>query len=143
MSVTSAKGFEASGVAAGIRYAKPDVALVHSTEPAVGGAMFSRNKVQAACLQVNRAHLDAASPQAVVINSGVANSATGKQGYDNAVATAAHTAAKLGLAPEQVLVLSTGVIGAQLPMDRLLPGVDAAVAALAADGGPRRGRSRS
>ena len=130
MSVTSAKGFDASGVAAGIRYSKTDVALVHSTEPAVGGAMFSRNKVQAACLQVNRAHLDAADPQAVVINSGVANSATGKQGYANAVATAAHTAALLGIEPDQVLVLSTGVIGVQLPMDRLLPGVDAAVAAL-------------
>jgi glutamate N-acetyltransferase / amino-acid N-acetyltransferase len=135
MSVTSAKGFEASGVAAGIRYSKPDVALVHSIEPAVGSAMFSRNKVQAACLQVNRAHLEAADPQAVVLNSGVANSATGKRGYDNAVATAAHTAAALGIDADQVLVLSTGVIGAQLPMDRLLPGVDAAVAALAADGG--------
>ena len=77
MSVTAAKGFEASGVAAGIRYEKKDVALVHSTAPAAGGAMFSRNKVQAACLQVNRAHLDAAEPQAVVVNSGVANSATG------------------------------------------------------------------
>ncbi|HTR33623.1 MAG TPA: bifunctional glutamate N-acetyltransferase/amino-acid acetyltransferase ArgJ [Gaiellaceae bacterium] len=135
MSVTAAKGFEASGVAAGIRYSRNDLALVRSTVPAVGSAMFSRNKVQAACLQVNRAHLDAADPQAVVVNSGVANSATGKQGYDNAVATAAYTASLLGLAPEQVLVLSTGVIGAQLPMDRLLPGVDQAVAALSPGGG--------
>jgi glutamate N-acetyltransferase/amino-acid N-acetyltransferase len=135
MSVTSAKGFEASGVAAGIRYAKPDVALVRSTEPAVGGAMFSRNKVQAACLLVNRAHLDAADPQAVVINSGVANSATGRTGYENAVATAAHTARLLDVAREQVLVLSTGVIGVQLPMERLLPGVDAAANALTDQGG--------
>jgi glutamate N-acetyltransferase / amino-acid N-acetyltransferase len=135
LSVTAAKGFEASGVVAGIRHAKQDVALVRSTEPAVGDAMFSRNKVQAACLQVNKAHLAAADPQAVVVNSGVANSATGKQGYDNAVATAERTAAQLGIAPDQVLVLSTGVIGAQLPMDRLLPGVDAAAAALSADGG--------
>jgi glutamate N-acetyltransferase/amino-acid N-acetyltransferase len=135
MSVTAAKGFEASGVAAGIRYSKKDVAFVRSTEPAVGGAMFSRNKVQAACLQVNRAHLDAAAPQAVVINSGVANSATGAQGYDNAVATAAHAAQLLGASPEQVLVLSTGVIGVQLPMERLLPGVEQAFAALTANGG--------
>ena len=77
MSVTAAEGFEASGVEAGIRHAKKDVALVRSTAPAVGGAMFSRNKVQAACLQVNRAHLATAAPQAVVVNSGVANSATG------------------------------------------------------------------
>jgi len=135
LSVTAAKGFEASGVAAGIRYSRNDLALVRSTVPAVGSAMFSRNKVQAACLQLNRAHLDAADPQAVVVNSGVANSATGKQGYDNAVATAAYTASLLGLAPEQVLVLSTGVIGAQLPMDRLLPGVDQAVATLSPGGG--------
>ncbi len=135
MSVTSALCFEASGVAAGIRYSKKDVALVRSTVPAVGGAMFSRNKVQAACLQVNRANLAAADPQAVVINSGVANSATGATGYANAVATAAHTASLLGVEPEQVLVLSTGVIGVQLPMERLLPGVESAVSALAADGG--------
>ena len=135
MSVTSAKGFEASGVAAGIRHAKKDVALVRSTVPSVGGAMFSRNRVQAACLQVNRAHLETSDPQAVVINSGVANSATGVTGYENAVATAAHTASLLGLPPEEVLVLSTGVIGVQLPMERLLPGVESAAAALAADGG--------
>jgi len=135
MSVTSAKGFEAAGVAAGIRYSRADVALVRSTVPAVGGAMFSRNKVQAACLQVNRAQLDAAEPQAVVINSGVANSATGAQGVENAKATAAHAASLLGVDATQVLVLSTGVIGPQLPMDRLLPGVEAAFAALGADGG--------
>jgi len=135
MSVTAPKGFVASGVAAGIRYTKKDVALVRSVEPAVGGAMFSRNKVQAACLQVNRAHLASAEPQAVVLNSGVANSATGAIGYENAAATAAHAAGLLGVAPEAVLVLSTGVIGVQLPMERLLPGVDQAVAALTADGG--------
>jgi glutamate N-acetyltransferase/amino-acid N-acetyltransferase len=135
MSVTSPKGFAASGVHAGIRQKKKDVALVRSVVPAVGAAMFSRNKVQAACLQINRAHLDAAEPQAVVINSGVANSATGELGLTNAKTTAAHTAALLGVAPEQVLVLSTGVIGVQLPMDALLPGVDAAVATLASDGG--------
>ena len=135
MTVTAALGFEASGVAAGIRYSKKDVAVVRSTAPAVGAAMFSRNRVQAACLQVNRTHLDAAAPQALVVNSGVANSATGALGLENAEATAAHAASLLGLAPEEVLVLSTGVIGVQLPMDRLLPGVDAAVAALDADGG--------
>ncbi|HKU59369.1 MAG TPA: bifunctional glutamate N-acetyltransferase/amino-acid acetyltransferase ArgJ, partial [Gaiellaceae bacterium] len=135
MSVTAAKGFVASGVHAAIRREKKDVALVYSTAPAVGAAMFSRNKVQAACLQVNRAHLDVADPHAVVINSGVANSATGELGLANAKRTATHAAGLLGVAPEQVLVLSTGVIGVQLPMDKLLPGVDDAVAALSAGGG--------
>ena len=86
MSVTAPKAFVAAGVHAGIRRERKDVALVRSVEPAVGGAMFSRNKVQAACLQVNRAHLDAAAPQAVVVNSGVANSATGELGLANAKA---------------------------------------------------------
>ncbi|HEY2328150.1 MAG TPA: bifunctional glutamate N-acetyltransferase/amino-acid acetyltransferase ArgJ [Gaiellaceae bacterium] len=135
MSVTAAKGFVASGVHANIRREKQDVALVFSTGPAVGAAMFSRNKVQAACLQVNRAHLNVADPQAVVVNSGVANSATGELGLANARQTAMHAAGLLGVAPEQVLVLSTGVIGVQLPMDKLLPGVDNAVAALSPDGG--------
>ncbi len=135
MSVTAAKGFVASGVAAGLRYSRKDVAVVHSTEHAVGGAMYTRNRVQAACLQVNRAHLAAADPQAVVINSGIANAATGETGYANAVATAEHAAGLLGVAPESVLVLSTGVIGVQLPLERLLPGVDRAVAALSGDGG--------
>jgi glutamate N-acetyltransferase/amino-acid N-acetyltransferase len=130
MSVTAPKGFVASGVAAGIRHAKKDVAIVHSTERAVGGAMFSRNKVQAACLQVNRAHLAAADPQAVVLNSGVANSSTGPEGYANAVATAARAAELLGIETDEVLVLSTGVIGMHLPMDRLLAGVGEAVDAL-------------
>jgi glutamate N-acetyltransferase/amino-acid N-acetyltransferase len=135
MSVTAPKGFAAAGVHAQIRREKKDVALVRSLAPAVGAAMFSRNQVQAACLQVNRAHLDAAAPQAVVINSGVANSATGELGLANARETAAHAAALLHVAPEQVLVLSTGVIGVQLPMDKLLPGVDTAVAALSRTGG--------
>jgi glutamate N-acetyltransferase / amino-acid N-acetyltransferase len=135
MSVTAPHGFVAAGVAAGIRRSKKDVAIVRSTVPAVGGAMFTRNRVQAACLQVDRAHLDAAEPQAAVINSGVANAATGATGYANAVATAEHAACLLGLRPQGVLVLSTGVIGVQLPMERLLPGVERAVASLSAAGG--------
>src|SRR5262245_60725336 len=123
MSVTAAKGFVASGVHCGIRSSRLDLAVVRSTEPAVGGGMFSRNRVQAACLLVNRAHLEQAHPQAVVINSGVANSATGERGKIDALATSAEAARLLGLDGEQVLVLSTGVIGVPLPMGRLLPGL--------------------
>lgn len=136
MSVTAARGFAASGVSAGIRPSgKADVALVRSTELCVAGGMLSRNKVQAACLLVNREHLAVAEAQAVVVNSGVANSATGAGGLEDARATAAHAAGLLGLQEQQVLVLSTGVIGVRLPMDRLRAGVSAAVAALASDGG--------
>ena len=136
MSVTAAKGFVAAAGSAGIRPSgKSDLAVVRSTVPAVGAGMFSRNKVQAACLLVNREHLAVAEPQAVVINSGVANSATGSQGKADAVATAAEAGRLLGLPQEQVLVLSTGVIGVRLPMQKLLSGLAAVVPGLATDGG--------
>jgi glutamate N-acetyltransferase / amino-acid N-acetyltransferase len=135
VSVTAAKGFVASGVHAGIRYTKPDLAVVRSTEPAVGAAMWSRNRVQAACLTVNRAHTALAEPQAVVINSGVANSATGERGKLDALATAAEAGRLLELDAEQVLVLSTGVIGVPLPMGKLLPGLRVAAEDLSGDGG--------
>ena len=133
--VTAPRGFVASGVHAGIRRSAPDLAILRSISPSVGGAMFSRNRVQAACLVVNRQHLEHAKPQAVVVNSGVANSATGERGKLNAVATAAEAGRLLGLRAEEVLVLSTGVIGVQLPMDKVLPGLQAAVGELSPAGG--------
>jgi glutamate N-acetyltransferase/amino-acid N-acetyltransferase len=135
MSVTAAAGFEAAGLHAGIRRASPDLALVRSTPPAVGGAMFTANRVQAAPLVVSRAALASAEPQAVVVNAGVANAATGPQGEEDARATAAHAAGLLGLKREQVLVLSTGVIGVPLPLQKLLAGLDRAAAALSSGGG--------
>jgi glutamate N-acetyltransferase/amino-acid N-acetyltransferase len=141
MSVTAARGFVASGVHAGIRHSKLDLAIVRSEAPAVGAAMWSCNRVQAACLQVNREHMSLAEPQAVVINSGVANSATGERGKLDALATAAEAGRLLGLASEEVLVLSTGVIGVPLPMAKLLPGVRAAASALTGDGGPDAARA--
>ena len=136
MSVTAAKGFEAAGVSAGIRPSgKPDVALVRSVSPAVGAAMWTQNRVQAAPVVVSRAHLELAQPQAVVINAGVANAATGAAGEDDARATAAAVARRLRLRPEEVVVLSTGVIGPRLPMDAVLAGVDAAAGSLSASGG--------
>lgn len=136
MSVTAAQGFEAAGVAAGIRPSgKPDVALVRSTVPAVGGAVWTANRVQAAPVLVSRRHLATAEPQAVVINAGNANAATGAAGEEDAAATAAAAAAALGLTTEEVVVLSTGVIGTRLPLDRLLIGVEGAAAALSPTGG--------
>jgi len=135
MSVTAAAGFVASGVHANIRKGKPDLALVRSLPQATGAAVWTQNRVLAAPVVVSKRHLETAEPQAVVVNSGIANAATGAQGEADAVATAERAARLLQLAPEQVLVLSTGVIGALLPMDRLLAGVDAAAAALSPDGG--------
>ncbi len=135
MSVTEAKGFVASGVHAAIRKEKKDVAIVRSVAPGTGAALWTQNRVLAAPVIVSQQHLAHAEPQAVVVNSGIANAATGAQGLADARATAAHAATALALEPEQVLVLSTGVIGALLPLDRLLTGVDAAAAALSDDGG--------
>ena len=135
MSVTAPLGFVASGVRAGIRKSAPDLALVHSTVPAVGAGMFTVNRVQAAPVVVSKEHLAAAEPQAVVVNSGSANAATGAQGLADARETAAKAAALLGLQPEQVLVLSTGVIGALLPMEKLLTGLAEAAGALSPAGG--------
>jgi glutamate N-acetyltransferase / amino-acid N-acetyltransferase len=122
-------------VHAGIRRNAPDLALVRSTVTAVGAAMFTRNRVQAAPVLVSRAHLAEAAPQAVVINSGVANAATGTRGELDALATAAETARLLDLHAEEVVVLSTGVIGVRLPLDRVLGALRRVVPALTPDGG--------
>ena len=136
MSVTAPRGFVASGVHAGIRRSTAlDLALVRSLEPAVGAAMFTRNQVQAAPLVVSRAHLAAAEPQAVVINSGVANAATGPAGEQAALETAAAVSRLLGVPAEQVLVLSTGVIGVPLPTAKITAALDDAVDGLSRDGG--------
>ena len=137
MSVTAAPGFAAAGVSAGIRPSgKPDVALVRALVPAVGCAMWTTNRVQAAPVTVSRRHLAEAQPQAVVVNAGVANAATGLAGEEDAEQTAVHAAAVLGLRPAEIVVLSTGVIGPRLPLAKVLAGVDEAAVVLSPDGGP-------
>jgi glutamate N-acetyltransferase/amino-acid N-acetyltransferase len=135
VSVTAAKGFVASGVHARIRKEKRDLAIVRSTVPATGAAMWTQNRVLAAPVVVSQQHLSAAEPQAVLVNAGVANAATGLQGEADARTTAAAAAVALGLQAEQVVVLSTGVIGAPLPVDRMLAGIEAAAGKLRDDGG--------
>ena len=135
MSVTAAQGFEASGVHAGIRRSGPDLALVRSVAPAVGAAVWTTNRILAAPVLVSQRHLAAAEPQAVVVNAGVANAATGAAGIADAERTAAETAHALGLQPDEIVVLSTGVIGVPLPIDKVLGGVRAAAASLVTDGG--------
>lgn len=126
----------ASGVAAGIRPSGlPDVAVVRSLPRAVGAALWTTNRVQAAPVTVSKRHLELAQPQAVLINAGVANAATGAQGEADAVATARGLAEELGLEPEEIIVLSTGVIGAPLPVDKVLAGARAAASELSPEGG--------
>jgi glutamate N-acetyltransferase/amino-acid N-acetyltransferase len=134
--VTAAKSFVASGVHCGIRKKdRLDLSLVRSLVPATGAGMFTINRMLAAPVIVCREHLELAQPQAVVTNSGVANAATGERGLLDARATAAETARVLGLDVEEVLVLSTGVIGSPLPLSNVIDGVREAAQTLRADGG--------
>ena len=107
---------------AGIRpLRRPDLALVRSTAPAIGAAMFDDEPLQAAPVVVSKQHLALAQPQAVVVNSGIANAATGERASATRTRPRRRPARLLGLA-EEVLVLSTGVIGVPLPVDELLAG---------------------
>jgi len=135
MSVTAARGFVASGVRCGVKTEGLDLALVRSTKRAVGAAMFTQNRVQAAPVVISRRHLAQAQPQAIVLNSGCANAATGERGELDALATAAEAARLLELEAEQILLCSTGVIGVRLPLDKLLPGLGEAASALSDTGG--------
>jgi glutamate N-acetyltransferase / amino-acid N-acetyltransferase len=141
MSVTAPRGFVASGVHCGIRASAPDLALVRSLASATGAAMWTVNRVQAAPVKISREHLELAQPQAVVANSGVANAATGRQGELDAKATAAEAGRLLDLPAEEVLVLSTGVIGVPLPVDKVLRGLEQAAGELSGNGGEAAARA--
>ena len=124
--ITAAKGFMAASAAAGIKYqGRTDMALVYSTAPCVSAGTFTSNVVKAACVQWDMEIVKSKEPlQAVVINSGIANACTGKEGFDACEATAKAVEAKLNVPYKGVAVASTGVIGMQLPVDKLVAGVD-------------------
>lgn len=124
--ITAAKGFMAASAAAGIKYqGRTDMALVYSTATCVSAGTFTSNVVKAACVQWDMEIVKSKEPlQAVVINSGIANACTGKEGFDACEATAKAVEAKLNVPYKGVAVASTGVIGMQLPVDKLVAGVD-------------------
>ncbi|MER8030497.1 bifunctional glutamate N-acetyltransferase/amino-acid acetyltransferase ArgJ [Streptomyces bauhiniae] len=139
MSVTAAKGFTAAGIAAGIKQnGNPDLALVVNTGPRRAAAgVFTANRVKAAPVLWSEQVLKGGQISAVVLNSGGANACTGPQGFQDTHATAEKVAEVLGRAPIEVAVCSTGLIGVTLPMDKLLPGVEKAAAALSEHGGEK------
>jgi len=138
MSVTAPRGFRASGVTAGLKTSgRPDVALVVNDGPDHhAAAVFTGNRVEAAPVTWSRTAVADGRVDAVVLNSGGANACTGAPGFQDTHRTAEHVGAALDVAPGDVVVCSTGLIGERLPMDLLLHGVDSAVAGLASDGGP-------
>ncbi len=123
--VTAAKGFAAAGAEAGIKYKnRKDMAMVYSKVPCVAAGTFTTNVVKAACVLWDKQIVENEKyAQAVVINAGIANACTGKQGFDYCSQTADATAEALGVPANSVLVASTGVIGMQLPIDRICNGV--------------------
>ena len=142
MSVTAPLGFRAAGVAAGLKQSgQPDVAVVLNDGPSrSAAAVFTTNRVQAAPVTWTRQVVTGGRVRAVVLNSGGANACTGPLGFQDTHATAEHLAAAIGAASDEVgageiAVCSTGLIGERLPMDKLLPGVDAAIAEASRAGG--------
>ena len=123
--VTAAEGFQAAGLAAGIKKGNTkDMALVYSEKPCVAAGTFTTNVVKAAPVKWDQ-HIvyDAPTAQAIVCNSGVANACTGEEGYGYCKETAKIAAESLQIPEDSVLVASTGVIGKQLPMDLLGAGI--------------------
>ena len=137
MSVTAPLGFRAAGVAAGLKASgQPDVAVVLNDGPSRSAAgVFTTNRVQAAPVLWTRQVVKGGRVRAVVLNSGGANACTGPAGFQDTHATAEHLAAAIGDSAGEVAVCSTGLIGERLPMDKLLPGVSAAVAEASRAGG--------
>lgn len=123
--VTAAKGYEAASTAAGIKYqGRTDMALIYSQVPCVSAGTFTTNVVKAAPVKWDRQIVDSgAGVQAVVVNSGIANACTGSEGFGYCKDTADAAAAALGISADGVLVGSTGVIGKQIPIEKLTAGV--------------------
>jgi glutamate N-acetyltransferase / amino-acid N-acetyltransferase len=137
MSVTAPLGFRAAGVTAGLKSSGDrDVAVVINDGPSrAAAAVFTSNRVQAAPVTWSRQVVGGGRVRAVVLNSGGANACTGAPGFQDAHATAERLGAALEDSAGEIVVCSTGLIGERLPMDRLLPAVDAAVAEADRGGG--------
>jgi glutamate N-acetyltransferase/amino-acid N-acetyltransferase len=135
--VTAAKGFQAASTAAGIKYKdRKDMAMIYSEVPCKAAGTFTTNIVKAAPVKWDHNVVyNSKAAQAVVINAGIANACTGEEGMGYCRQTAEKVEKVLGIAADEVLVASTGVIGMQLPIDRICNGIDAMVPLLKGDTG--------
>ena len=140
--VTFPKGFKAAGVKAGIKKSgNLDLALIYTEKEAAVAGVFTQNAVAAAPVIVSREVVKGGKAHAIVANAGCANACTGETGLANARKMAALAAAEVGCAPDEVLVGSTGIIGVNLPMDKLEAGIKAAAAELSEDGSKNAGNA--
>ena len=136
--ITSPKGFLAAGVGCGIKQSgRPDLGLIVCPAGATAAAVFTTNKVVSASVQISKKHIKSPRIFAVVINSGNANTCTGKTGIENAIKMCVRTARqlqienrKLKIENRNILVASTGIIGHQLPMKKITAGIPKAAASL-------------
>jgi glutamate N-acetyltransferase/amino-acid N-acetyltransferase len=134
--VTAPVGFTAHACRAGIKQSrtKNDTALIYSETPCVCAGVFTTNRVQAEPVKLTKRHVANGKAQAIIANSGNANACTGEQGMKAAERMAEATARALSLAPEDVLVCSTGVIGQQLPVEKIEQSMDALATGLSKEG---------
>ncbi|MDH4238393.1 MAG: bifunctional glutamate N-acetyltransferase/amino-acid acetyltransferase ArgJ [Phycisphaerae bacterium] len=131
--VTAARGFLAAGVRCGIKKSgKADLGLIVCPAGAKAAAVFTTNKIVSAAVHVCKEHVKSASISAVVVNSGNANTCTGQLGIKNAVKMCAETAKQIEAEPHRILVASTGIIGEQLPMGKIITGISKAATKLSA-----------
>lgn len=134
--VAAPQGFTTNGLCVGIKAGrtKPDTALIFSERPCAAAGVFTKNRVQAECVKLSRRHVADGSAQAVIVNSGNANACTGEQGAQAALRMAQSAASCLSLPANEVLVCSTGVIGQQLPVEKIECQMAQLVAGLSKEG---------
>jgi len=126
--IIAPRGFRAGAARAGVKTGvadRFDVGLIVSDRPCAAAGVFTTNQVIAAPCVLTRKHIESGTLRAIVANSGIANACTGDQGDRNAVAMAVAAANAVGCSPHEIGVASTGVIGWQLPMDRIVPAIAA------------------
>src|SRR5512144_320494 len=134
--ITTVPGVLASGIAAGIKLSgKKDLALIYSSAPARVAAVFTQNQVKGAPVLVSQEHVRNGLAQAIVASSGCANVCTGEQGLQDAREMTRTVGELLHVAPEQVLIAATGVIGQRLPMDKIRAALPKLVKGLSPQGG--------
>ncbi len=141
--ITAAKGFQAAGLAAGLKPSgAKDLALIYSETEAIAAGVFTTSQVRAACVDYCRQILQSKnSIRAILCNAGQANAATGAAGLQDALDSATAVAQQLGIPPESVLLASTGVIGKRIPMAKLTAALPELVASLSKEGNENASRA--
>ncbi len=134
--ITDVPGFVASGIWANLKKSgKNDLGVIFSKYKAIASGTFTQNKAAAPLIKLNKEIIDKENIQAIIVNSGNANASTGILGYNNAKEMASTTAKCLGIKADEVIVASTGVIGVQLPMEKIVPGIEKVCSIVSEEGG--------